>query len=368
MKYIIRNAAGPCLFVTAVLTGIIWVVQALRFVDEIINYDMSFGAFALITVLLLPQLLPVTMPIGVFCGMLYAYWRLSTDSELVVMRAAGLSRVSLARPGLILGGAAAILVASMTFYFMPAANSTMRDTRFAWKYIYSTIVLREGAFTALKDRLTIYVRERRPGGELYGLLIHDDRNPGRAVTMMAEKGTLLRAETGPEIILLNGNRQERNLSTGEVSLLYFDRYNVEIDSFAAGVPVRRQKIEERDIAELFSVGADDVGDELDKYRAEGHRRIALPLLTVAFALIAIATVLSGEFDRRGSWRRLTLGCICAGMLQGAVLGLLQAANTEPLMIGLLYLLLAGSIGFALFLIRAGAGMKQVPQNAPEGAA
>ena len=93
--------------------------------------------------LLLPQLLPVTMPIGLFCGMLYAYWRLSTDSELVVMRAAGLSRMRLARPGIMLGCGCAVVVASMTFYFMPLANTTMRDTRFAWHYIYSTLVLRE---------------------------------------------------------------------------------------------------------------------------------------------------------------------------------------------------------------------------------
>mgnify|MGYP003944070873 CR=1 FL=1 len=51
---------------------------------SISDYDMTVSAFAYITLLLLPQLLPVTMPIGLFCGMLYAYWRLSTDSELVV--------------------------------------------------------------------------------------------------------------------------------------------------------------------------------------------------------------------------------------------------------------------------------------------
>ncbi len=146
----IRAAIGPFVFVTMVLTGVIWIVQALRFVDEIINYDMTVSAFAYITLLLLPQLLPVTMPIGLFCGMLYAYWRLSTDSELVVMRAAGLSRLSLAKPGLMLGGACAVVVASMTFYFMPLANTTMRDTRFAWHYIYSTLVLRGQQFTPLR--------------------------------------------------------------------------------------------------------------------------------------------------------------------------------------------------------------------------
>lgn len=364
VSYIIRAAAGPCIFVTMVLTGVIWIVQALRFVDEIINYDMSTGAFLYLSFLLLPQLLPVTMPIGLFCGMLYAYWRLSTDSELVVMRAAGLSRLAVARPGLIFGGMCAVFVASLTFYFMPLANSTMRDTQFAWKYIYSTVVLREGAFTPLRHSLTIYVSERRPGGELHGLLIHNDRIPGKAVTMMAEKGTLIRSEKGPIILLVNGNRQERDLETGDVSLLYFESYNVEFDLFSNGAPVRRQKIEENNIVDLFFVDA-EIGPELAwKHHAEGHKRIAMPILTLTFALIAIVTVLSGEFDRRGSWKRLWAGCIGAGLLQGAVLGLLQAATREPLFVFLLYGLLAAVIGFCIFQIRAGAGVKSIAPTAP----
>ena len=361
VSYIIRTAAGPCLFVTMVLTGVIWIVQALRFVDEIINYDMSTGAFLYISFLLLPQLLPVTMPIGLFCGMLYAYWRLSQDSELVVMRAAGLSRLSVAKPGLIFGGFCAVFVASMTFYFMPLANSTMRDTRFAWKYIYSTVVLREGAFTPLKTKLTVYVSERRPGGELHGLLIHDDRQPGKQITMMAEQGTLIRSDKGPIILLVNGNRQERDIKSGNISLLYFESYNVEIELFGSGVPVRRKKIEELNILDLFFVDDSSLSPEVAwRHQAEGHKRIALPILTLAFALIAIATVLSGEFDRRGSWKRLWVGCVGAGLLQGAVLGLLQAANDEPLLIFVLYLLLAAVVGGCLYLIRAGAGVRQVP--------
>ncbi len=365
--YMIRAAAGPTAFVTMVLTGIIWILQALRFVDEIINYDMSMGAFFYISFLLLPQLLPVTLPIGLFCGMLYAYWRMSSDSELVVMRAAGLSRMALAGPGLLLAGFCAVFVASMTFYFMPMANSTMRDTRFAWKYIYSTVVLREGAFTPLKTRLTVYVAERRSGGELHGLLIHDEREPGKSVTMMAEQGTLIRAEEGPKILLLNGNRQEKDHESGNINVLYFDRYNVEIDLVGSSAPVRVAKIEERTIDDLFLV---DPGDfdraAYHRIQAEGHKRVALPLLTIAFALMAIATVLYGEFDRRGVGARIWVGCLSAGLLQAAVLGLTQAAATEPFFNTLVYVLLLAAIAGSLFLMRAGAGMP-TPGPAPMAA-
>lgn len=349
-RYMIRAAFGPFLFVTMVLTGVIWIVQALRFVDEIINYDMSTDAFLYISLLLLPQLLPVTMPIGLFCGTLYAYWRLSAESELVVMRAAGISRLGLARSGLILGCVVAVLVAAMTFYFMPAANSTMRDTRFAWHYIYSTLVLREGAFTPIKSKLTVYVRERRTGGELHGLLIHDDRDPEKAVTMMAEQGTIMRNDDAPTILLVNGNRQERNRRTGDVNLLFFDNYNVELDLFSEDAPVRQQKLEERYIHHLLFPEAGLDRDDFWRHQAEGHKRIILPLLAIAFSLIAMAAVLSGEFDRRGQSRRLWVASIAAGLLQAAALGFVQAAASTPVLLIALYGVLATAIVVSVYLI------------------
>ncbi|MDF1720219.1 MAG: LPS export ABC transporter permease LptF [Minwuia sp.] len=365
-KYMIRAAIGPFIFVTMVLTGVIWIVQALRFVDEIINYDMTIGAFTYISVLLLPQLLPVTMPIGLFCGMLYAYWRLSTDSELVVMRAAGLSRMHLARPGIMLGVACAVIVGSMTFYFMPLANTTMRDTRFAWHYIYSTLVLREQQFTPLQTRLTVYVRERHPGGELRGLLIQDDRDQTKTVTMMAERGTIIRSDDGPKILLLQGNRQERDRKTGDVSLLFFDSYNVEVNMFGSSVPIRPKKLEELSFLTLLRAGDGLTGDAYWRQQAEAHKRVALPLLALTFSLIAIAAILSGEFDRRGLGRRIFVASVSAGLVQGAALALVQAGGSSPFALVLLYLLILGGMGISLYLIRPGAGGKAPPIDTRPG--
>ncbi|MEC9345475.1 MAG: LPS export ABC transporter permease LptF [Pseudomonadota bacterium] len=363
-RYMIRSALGPFLFVTMVLTGVIWIVQALRFVDEIINYDMTTSAFLYLTLLLLPQLLPVTMPIGLFCGMLYAYWRLSTESELVVMRAAGLSRMRLALPGLVLGCACATVVAIMTFFLMPASNSTMRDTHFAWRYIYSNLVLREGAFTPLKGQLTAYVRERRPGGELRGLLIHDERDTSKSVTMMAEHGTIVRNDAGPKILLRNGNRQERDRRSGDVSILFFENYNLELDLLSGATPVRPQKLEELDIVELF-LTPPGMGEEARWRRhVEGHKRIVLPLLAIAFSLIAIAAILSGEFDRRGQGRRILIAAAGAAVVQAAALALGQAAGSTPVLLPVLYLVLATSIGLCLWMIRPGAGSRLIGGAAP----
>ena len=90
-RYILWQLLGPTVFVTVTLTGVIWLTQSLRFLDLIINRGLSAGDFFYLTLLLLPKILVLLLPISLFSATVYIYHRLKTDSEIVVMRAVGLS-------------------------------------------------------------------------------------------------------------------------------------------------------------------------------------------------------------------------------------------------------------------------------------
>ena len=77
------------LLVTFSLMSIIWLTQSLRVIDRIVNQGLPFGSFLYMTILLLPNILTMILPIALFGALLFAYNRLFTDSELVVMRAVG---------------------------------------------------------------------------------------------------------------------------------------------------------------------------------------------------------------------------------------------------------------------------------------
>ena len=103
-RYVLRQLVGATLFVTLALTGVVWLLQSLRFVDLIINRGLSALTFVHLTLLLLPTVLAYILPVALFCGVVYTYHRLIVDSEIVIMRATGLSQMALARPALILAG------------------------------------------------------------------------------------------------------------------------------------------------------------------------------------------------------------------------------------------------------------------------
>ena len=350
-RYILRQLLGPAIFVTLALTGVIWLSQSLRFVDLIVNKGVSAGMFLYLSSLVLPGLLVLILPVALFCAVLYTYQRLDSDSELLVLRAAGLSEWALAKPAMIMAVLVMLGLSSLTLYFAPAGQRELMNLRFAIRNDYSLVLLQEGVFNTVMRGITVYVRERGPGGELLGILIYDDRNPEKPVTMMAERGALIRSDEGPRIVLVNGNRQQVDSDREGLSLLYFDEYTLDLRPYASKASARWREPEERFLHELFRRGrtASDVHYTWE-LKAEGHRRLATPLYALAFTLIALAAILGGEFNRRGTWRRVLVACGAAIALEAIGLGLGPLVGNAPLLTPLMYAIPIAVTGAGLYLL------------------
>jgi lipopolysaccharide export system permease protein len=194
-------------------------------------------------------------------------------------------------------------------------------------------------FTELATGITVFVRERGAEGELLGVLVHDGRNPEKPVTMMAENGALVRTDEGPQVIMVNGNRQEVSKDSGALSLLYFDRYVLNVHSVDKTLDKRWREPRERFLDELFFPDMTDGNNRFNaaKLRAEGHQRLTLPIYALTFTVIALAALLSGDYARRGLGKRITTAILLIVAIQGAALGFTNLAARFPWLVPLIYL-------------------------------
>jgi lipopolysaccharide export system permease protein len=353
-KYILRQLAGPFVFFLLSLTGVIWLTQSLRFVDLIINKGLSASYFGQLTLLILPSVLTIILPIALFAAVLYVYNNLDGDSEIVVMRASGLGNLALARPASVLALATTLMGYFLSLYMMPTGQRAFKDMKTSLRTNLSYVLLQEGTFNTIGDSLTVYIRARQSGGEMLGILVHDSREKQRPVTMIAEKGAMVRTAAGPRFIMVNGNRQQIDHGAGQLSLLQFDRYALDLSQFVQRDDDRWLEPGERYLHELFwpGSGADDLANAA-RMRAEGHDRLASPLYSLAFALIALAAVLSGEFNRRGRRWRIVMAVGCIALLRAAGLGLVGLSAKIPALIPLLYLNIILVMAICLYALLQG---------------
>src|SRR3546814_4002459 len=147
-------------FVTVALTFAIWLTHSLRLVDYIRNRGFPASTFLTCVDLLLPSFLGVVLPVATFVAILFVYHKLAMDSEMVVMRAAGLSQLQLARPAIILAVAVTVGVYAISLYFLPLSFRNFKDLQNEFRNDFSAVLLQEGVFTALNENITVYVRQR----------------------------------------------------------------------------------------------------------------------------------------------------------------------------------------------------------------
>jgi lipopolysaccharide export system permease protein len=330
-RYVLVQTLGAMVFVTIVLSAAIWLAQSLRLIDLIVNKGLSLAVFLYLVLLVLPRFLDVVLPIALFIAVLFTYAKLTAESELVVMRAAGIGPVGLARPALLLTGGAVVLIFVLSAWLLPAATRAFKDLQFEVRHQFVAAVVQEGTFTPLSDNMTVYVRARESNGELLGLLVQDEREKGKPVTITAERGMFVDTPTGPRVVMLNGSRQQLDSKTNKLSMLSFERYTLDLGDMRDSAGSRLREPRERSIEELW-LGPDD----MPGVRAERHQRLTQPVSALAFALIPLACLLGGQFNRRGQARRVLLAVGLVFFYEAIDLGFRNVAQRVPAAITLMY--------------------------------
>ena len=271
--------------------------------------------FLQLTGLLIPNFVAVILPITTFVVVQFVYQRLSGDRELTVMRSAGLSQWSLARPALILALLTMVASYVLNIWIVPASFTAFKEYQFELRNKVAAFLLQEGVFTAISDQLTVYVRSRDADGTLRGILVEDDRQKDTRATILAESGRLVATGDTPRVLLLNGSRQEIDAKTGRLDVLTFAEDTVDLASAHGEDAQRLREDSEMTLQELLHPPAATPPRDFAKFLAEAHRRMTQPLTTVSFSLLALFSVLTGSFRRAGSlWRPLGSVLAMVGLL------------------------------------------------------
>lgn len=325
-KYIARNLTHSTLLVATSLTSIVWLLQALRLMDFIVNQGVGLDVFLMLTVLIMPSLLMMILPVGLFCAVVFVYQRLKADSELVVMEAAGLSLWRLTRPALTVACGVAIFGYIVSFYIMPVCYIKFRDMQSYLRNNYVSLLLQEGVFNSPVEGLTVFVRTRDSDGNFSGILVHDGREPGTSITMMAEKGRMVATPTGPRFYLTHGNRQE--MQNGQLSLLNFDSYTLDMSLYNKPEGARNTDTREMFLPDLLQRSSLSE-EEIVRRSTELHQRILWPSYAFTMTLVGLAILLSGEFNRRGNVKRVLTAVISVAALSFVAITLTNLLGNNP---------------------------------------
>ncbi|MEM6738805.1 MAG: LptF/LptG family permease, partial [Pseudomonadota bacterium] len=153
-------------FFALVLISVYWINRAVILFDQLIADGQSAGTFLALTLLTLPNVIRLVLPIAAFIATVYVTNRLTTESELVVAQATGLSPWRMARPVLAFGLVTTILMGTLVHILVPQSRIALAEREAEIEANVTSRMLVEGRFLHPADGVTFYIREITAGGTL----------------------------------------------------------------------------------------------------------------------------------------------------------------------------------------------------------
>lgn len=349
-NYVLRQAIWPLLASVGALGALALLTHSISTLDLIIDQRQTLFTYFQITLMAMPQLVALILPLGVFIASLYSMNRLQADSELIVCSAAGMGRWQIAAPVVKLAIVALIANLAINLWVQPASFRSMRELIYEVRADIAAKLIRPGQYHSPAPGLTIYAKETERGGRMVDLLIEDASDPDREVVYMAKVGQFTEFGGEPALVMTDGSIQSIE-PNGSLSFLSFESYPFALTSFLDGQGNLFYKLSDRYLYQLLFPSPDHPWDWKNRkdLLAEGHYRLSSPLYTLAFALIAMAAVLGGQFSRHGYAKRIVVASVAALVVR--VIGFsVQSASADAVAANVLQYATPGLAGLVALLM------------------
>lgn len=368
-RYLLSHLLALFGFFSLVLVAIYWVNRAVGLFDQLIGDGQSALVFLEFSLLTLPNVIRLVLPISAFAATVYGINRLMADSELVVMQATGFSSFRLARPVLWFGLIVALMMLVLMHVLVPASRGMLANRSAEIAENVTSRYLTAGEFMHPTKGLTLFIGSLSETGELRDVFIADDRDPAARRTYTASRALLARGETGPKLLMFNGMVQAV-AATDRLSVTRFTDFTYDLGALIDKGALPGRTIDELSTAQLLSADPAllaETRQDRAAFLSEAHSRFAMPFLGTAAALIGFSALLLGAFSRFGLWRQIGISVL--------LLILVQLVNTSATGMSLrddrawplVYLAPLIGLGLALAMLWLSQRPRRLPRPRPEGA-
>jgi len=299
-RYILRLVLVPMIGVFVLAASLLLLEKMLRLFEFVSTEGGPITVVFRMLMNLVPEYAGLAIPLGLMLGILFAFRKLATSSELDVMRAVGLSYTRLLRMPYILTIGLMVVNFAIVGYLQPQARFAYQELEYELQSGALGASIKVGEFNAIEDRIALRIEASEDGGQrLMGIFARVASDGGQALSISAREGRFLanREDRNTIILRLVDGTIVHEVPNGSARVLSFSQHDLPIDlpalqdfrSRGVGGGDEREFI----LPELLKVGwsSDSTAEERTGSLANFNYRMVevvmmlmLPLLSVALAI------------------------------------------------------------------------------------
>jgi LPS export ABC transporter permease LptG/LPS export ABC transporter permease LptF len=318
--YIVREVVPPTLLGLVLFTFILLLETISRLMSILVSRGADMGAILGIFLNLLPGILGITVPMSFLLGVLLAFGRLAADSEIVALRASGVSLARLMRPVGLLSCVAGLVTLYIMTVALPRGNQAHRQSVFTLVMSKARSGIKPRVFTDdVLPNMMLYVSDiPAETGRWKNVFLHDLREPQNPRVILAAAGepvidddkrqAFLRLEDGVIHVF-----DKRDPTKYEQQQFGSFESPLDWDELFPAIPVSRGDREMTPdelmarVAELRAEGTPE--KQLRPWIVEWHKRFAIPAACIVFGMLGLGLSMGSKKEARSAAFGLSVAVI-----------------------------------------------------------
>ncbi|MCB0368293.1 MAG: LPS export ABC transporter permease LptF [Bdellovibrionales bacterium] len=289
-QYIFFETLPSFILGLLVFVFIILMFQVLRLTEFVLVHGVEWQTLGEIIIYICISMLPILFPMSLLFSILLTYGRLSQDSEVVAMKASGLSMRTILAPALFLSLIISVISAQTSFELAPWGNRQFEVLFTKLGNTKAAATIKAGTFSEGFFDLVVYANEvNSDTGELKNVFIYNERNSDTPITIIAKKGELIPDPQNPGhkvlLRLMDGTIHRRSINHTKIK---FSTYDLQLIDPIKN-EIKEKSPQSMTLEDLKKLKQDPKQTEDDRrvYLVEYHKRWAISVLCFVFGMVGV---------------------------------------------------------------------------------
>ena len=234
-KKFLKDLTSFLLLVSLSIGLIVWVVQAVNFLDFVSEDGHSFEVYFYYTLLNLPKIFSRILPFIFFISLFYMIIKYENNNELIIFWTIGIKKIDFTKVMIGYSLLYILIQISLSSYIVPKSQDLARSFIRTSTVDFFPSLIKAGKFIDTVSELTIFIEKENNDGEFKNIFLKDDLAGPQSQIIYAKKGKIVN-QNGNRFLILNNGKYLNN-DNGVVTTFSFEKTEFNLSKYSTKTTV-----------------------------------------------------------------------------------------------------------------------------------
>ncbi len=313
-SYLATEMLAPFFASFVIMNSVFFLAKLIPFLNVVLELEISFVDFVRLFLYLFPNMFLYSIPMAAMMGVIISFTRLSSDTEILALKASGISIYQMIPPLVLVAAAIALLTCYFSAGLIPRAETALKQLMFQVAKEKIDKGIKEHQFTEALGDLVVYVDSiDKKTGLWRNVWVSDMRGQTNPIITMAQYG-IMDAQIDNMLVtitLQNGSLHRPDKARSQI--ISFDRYTINIPLQPPTV-LDGEDVTKRSKSSMTMIQLQDSATAVGRDTPAGrnmlvhfHKRLVLPVGCFILSLLGMPLGLQAGPGRKSLGVPLGLG-------------------------------------------------------------